>query len=490
MKEFSIYEASGTGYERGWYTNCKCRYRLFKGARNTKKSYDMIGLEVLHKILSDKRRNILILRNVCSSNEYSTFATLKSLIYQPMPDNPDITFEHLFTIKEKPMEITVKKTGQKILFGGMLNATKLTSTRTPRGYLTDVYIEEGFELKNFEDFRKLDGTIRGKLPDGLFHQITICFNAWNINHWLYEEFFKGRLEDDYSALENSAYIDFKDESLIMLYGRGLYLHISTFRINEFRDKEIYDVAMAKLKEIAPEIYKVEALGMWGNATESTYPEFNESLIRPRQELNKMDYFKYAIGIDTGLSNGEGKIKRGENVQIRSATTMQLVGLTQDCSTLCCLDEFFHSNEVTVEKKTEPQLMEEIIDKIIMWKKIYNSHDTLMKGMICVYVDCADIGFRQGLELVAKEKGLFNVKFMPSTKLKIQTRVDFIRLIMAWGEFLISDSCVNLKREIKNSRKGDKGEVRSDIDDHCINANEYAWASIINFLKRWKEFKQR
>lgn len=492
MNRFSIYEATGTGYERGWWTNCKCRYRLYKGARNTKKSYDMIGLEVLHKILSDKRRNVLILRNVCSSNEYSTFATLKNLINQPNPLYPDITFEDLFSIKEKPMEITVKKTGQKILFGGMLNATKLTSTRMPRGYLTDVYIEEGFELKRYEDFRKLDGTIRGKLPAGLFHQITICFNAWNIDHWLYDNFFKGRLEDDFHYLEAHNYQDFKDENLIVEkgYGKGLYLHISTYKINEFRDYEIYDIAMRKLREVAPEIYKVEALGMWGNATEQTYPEFNSSLILPRQILNNKKYSCYAIGIDTGLSNGEGKIKHGEDAQIRSATTMQLVGITQDYSQLCCLNEYFHSNEMTMDKKTEPQIMEEIIDELLKWRELYKGHLTIMQGITCVFVDCADIGFRQGLELVAKKKGLFNVKFLPSTKIRIQSRVDFIRLIMAWGEFLISDACPNLAREFKNCRRGDKGEVRSDINDHCINANEYAWQSIINKLKRWKDFKQR
>ena len=114
----------------------------------------------------------------------------------------------------------------------------------------------------------------------------------------------------------------------------------------------------------------------------------------------------------------------------------------------------------------------------------------MKGAILVYVDCADIGFRQGLELLAREKGLFNVIFQGSTKIKIQNRVDFIRLIMAFGEFLVSEACPNLIREIKNSRKGEKGEVREDIDDHCLNANEYAWQPIISKVKRWGTFKQR
>ena len=117
------------------------------------------------------------------------------------------------------------------------------------------------------------------------------------------------------------------------------------------------------------------------------------------------------------------------------------------------------------------------------------HPDLMKGIIMVYVDCADIGYRQGLELEARRQGLFNVKFMPSTKIRIQTRVDFIRLIMAYGEYLVCSNAQNLIRETKNSRRGENGKAREDIDDHAINASEYSWVSFINKLKRWKQFKE-
>lgn len=482
-KVISMYEKIGKGYTRGWWTNCHCRYRVFKGARNTKKSYVMLGLEVIDKIISDSRRNVLILRQIGANNRYSTFSTIDMLINL-------LGVEKYFKINISNMTITYLPTGQQIIFAGMYpNPTRITSMRMPRGYLTDVYVEEAFEITDYEGWRKIDGTIRGKLPEGLFHQITFCFNAWNKDHWLYEHFFKGRMEDDLDYLLNHSYQDWKDEKLVIDFGVGLYLHTSTYKINEFRDKEIYDVAMEQLRIVAPEIYKVEALGMWGNSTDATYPEFNESLIRPRQEINNMDYDCYTIGIDIGLSNGEGKIKQGKDVKIRSATTMQLVGITSDYSKLCCIDEFFYSNENEMVKKTEPQLMNDLIDKIIEWIQTYSIHRTLMKGVILVYVDCADTGFRQGLELVARKKGLFNIRFMASTKIRIQTRVDFIRLIMAWGEFLISDACKNLAREIKNSRKGENGEVREDIDDHAINANEYAWQPIISRLKRWKTFKE-
>lgn len=489
MSRLSFYKCVGKGYTNGWWTNFKGRYRAYKGARNTKKSYVIGGLEILDKILTDPNRNVLVIRETLSSHRFSTFSTLQMLIDQPDISDDNISLARYFKISKNEMIITYIPTGQMIIFKGMDDPMKITSIRVPKGFLTDVYVEEAFELTDYDAWRKVDGSIRGKLPEGTFFQITFLFNAWNKNHWLYEHFFKDRLEDDLDYLLNHNYQDYKDENLIIDYGKGLYLHISTYKINEFRDEETYDLAMDQLRKVAPEIFKVEGLGMWGNSTEATYPEFNDSLVIPVNQIMPMYFDSYAIGIDTGLSNGEGKIKSGKDVRIRSATTMQLVGLTADYGKLISIDEFFYSNENQLVKKTEPQLMNDIVDLLIRWRdETYYNHLTIMKGTIPVYVDCADIGFRQGLELVARQKGLFNVRFIGSTKIKIQTRVDFIRLIMAWGEFLISSKCANLIREIKNSRRGEKGEVREDIDDHAINANEYAWQPLVLKMKKWKEFK--
>lgn len=484
--QLSIANSIGKGYGRGWFTNCKCRYRCFKGARNTKKSYNLIGFEVLCKIFSDSRRNVLILRNTLSSNRLSTFTTLCKIISMPDMNNPEISLSRYFKIDENEMIITYKPTKQQIIFKGMDNPDKIQSIRTAVGFLTDVYVEEAFEIKNYEKWRKVDGSIRGKLPFGLFHQITFIFNSWSKNHWLYEEFFKGRLEDDLDYLLSHDYQDWEDENLIIGYGKGLYLHTSTYKINEFRDMEIYDLAMEQLRERAPEIYKVEALGMWGSSTGATYPEFSDVLIQPRQIVNNFRYDSYAIGIDTGLSNGEGK---AIGDRLKSATTMQLCGITSDYNNLVCIDEYFYSNERELYKKTEPELMEEIFNVILRWCEVYAYNQVLMKGVILVYVDCADIGFRQGLEMLAKQKGIYNIRFIGSTKMRIQTRVDFERLLMAWGNIVISNACENLIREIKNSHKGENGEPREDFDDHAINANEYAWAPIISRLKRWGSFKK-
>lgn len=481
--QLSMQKLIGKNYGNGWWTNCKCRYRVYKGARNTKKSYVMIGYEVLDKIISSPQRNILIIRNVSGTNRFSTFSTLEMLINQPDRDNPEIDLSKYFKFNRTDLTITYLPTGQLILFRGMNDPQRLQSIRVPHGYLTDVYVEEAFEIKDYEGWRKVDGSIRGELPNNLFFQITFCFNAWSSQHWLYEHFFKGRLEDNYNELVQKGKQEFYDPELFIDYGKGLFLSITTYKVNEFITDE-YKEAMEQLKLVAPEIYKVEALGMWGNSTESTYPEMNDQLIKEQFEINTLNFSYVAIGIDTGLSDGQGNVEG----RVKSATTMQMVGITQDFEKLCCIDEFFWTNENKEVPKTEPQLMTELIETLLKWQSIYPQ---LFLYTMNVFVDCADIGFRQGLQLEARRLGLTNVVFYPSTKIKIQSRVDFIRLIMAYGEFWISKNCKNLIRELKNSRHDNKtGKVREDIDDHAINANEYAWCSIISRMRRWKTFKQR
>lgn len=488
MQYLSLYKCIGKGYTNGWFTNCHCRYRIFKGARNTKKSYVMVGLEILAKILTDPKRNVLILRNTFSSHRFSTFATLRLLINQPDINNEDLSLARYFKINNNEMIITYIPTGQMILFKGCDDTQKLQSIRVPFGYLTDVYIEEAFELNDYDAWRRIDGSIRGKLPEGLFHQITFCLNAWNSDHWIYEHFFKGRLEDDIEYLTTHDYQDWCDPNLIIDYGRGLYLHTSTYKINEFRDKAIYDVAMEELKRVAYDIYKVEALGMWGALADKTYDHFNDDLIIPEYQILGRFYNAYCVGIDFGMSNGEGKIKYSEDnaKRLGSANTMQLIGVTNNWSDIISMDEYFDSNEGRDEfkRKTSVMIQQEMITQLTGWRIKYQ-----IEGILTCYVDCADSGgFIDGLAMEALRQGEYNVRFIASSKIPILSRVYFENILMAYGSYKISQNCKNLIREIKNARKSKEGKPREDFDDHAINAYEYAWIPLRKRLVRWRSFK--
>lgn len=507
-KILSLHKLLGKGYTKAWFLNCKVRYRLFCGARSTKKSKNIIGYEPIIKILSDHRRNIVILRQNDSDNRQSTFENICGCII-------DLGLENVFKMSKNPLTIEYKPTGQQILFRGLNNPTGLNGITFAHGYWTDAYIDEAFEVPSFEDFRKLDGSIRGRLPKDLFFQITMCFNAWDGDSWLNEEFFKNRLEDDYATLDRDdvTYMDYYDPEFIGPYGRGLYLHKSTYKINEFRNVDDYDAAAQEMKRKSPEIYKVEFLGMFGNTTAAVYPEWSDeklvvkhSDIITRSTYNNQpvtQFADFAIGIDTGLSDGAGRLKKvlkneDPNIKVRAATTMVLCGITSDLNKCIVLNEYFHSNNkadniYNTDHRDNlglPQQADQLIRYIINWMKLYeNSGTILMKGRINVYIDSADLGFRQMMEMKANEYGIYNLNFIASTKISIQSRIDFDRLLMAYGDYLVASDCKNLIREIKAARRGKKGEARADGNDHCLTAKEYAVAPLLPSLRRWKTFKQ-
>ena len=79
-------------------------------------------------------------------------------------------------IKESPLELTYKPTGQKILFRGLDDPMKITSITVSVGTLCWAWIEEAYEITKETDFAMLDESIRGEIQENLFKQITLTFN--------------------------------------------------------------------------------------------------------------------------------------------------------------------------------------------------------------------------------------------------------------------------------------------------------------------------
>ena len=463
-----------------WFTECDARYRALKGARATGKTYNFVGLEAIFKILSDTRRNIMMVRQHDKDNSTSNFTIIKNIVNR-------LGIKHLFKFTKSPLQIERKDTGQVILFSGMNDVENITSTSVVTGYWTDIYFEEASQLESYEDFRVVDGSLR--LPnepeaDGLFCQITFLFNAWDIGHWLYDIFFKGNLEDNVEELECNRFQFKWIKDFNLGNGYGLALHISSFRCNEYRRPE-KDESMLILKNKAYDIYKVEGLGCWGHIGDATYPYFNDKLIIPHGQAMNFQYSRYHIGIDIGGTNGENKVLK-ENY--RSAMTMELTGLTADNSTLVSINEYFYTNEGKLVHKDGPEIADDMIQTLIKWRDMY----TFMRNNVIIcYVESADPGDFQGLLRVkAQQRGLFNVRFVNSTKNKIQSRVDFDNLLMAFSEHLFTDLCYNLIREIKASKKDEEGHCRADGNDHALNGSEYSWIPMLPYIKRYKEFKER
>ena len=464
-----------------WFTNCDARYRALKGARSTGKTYNFIGLETYFKIFSDSRRNILMVRQNDKDNAQSNYTILKNIAYK-------YGFAHLFKYTKSPYKITYKVTGQCILFAGMNDVENITGTSVETGYWTDIYFEEASQLKSYEEFRVVDGSIRvPKYESDLKVQITFLFNAWDIGHWLYDVFFKGRLEDDVQELESNRYQYYYDPEFNIGYGDGLALHISSYKCNPYLSEGQIKGAEI-MKHNAYDIYLVENLGCWGALADKTYNHWDESLIVPEYYAYSQQYDAISVGIDFGMSNGEGKIKYSEEnaKRLGSANTMQMIGITDNWGTINSIDEYFDSNEGRTEneRKTSVMIQREMISTLMSWYEKYQ-----IKGNLACYVDCADSGgFIDGLVLEAHRQGAWYLVFIPSSKIPILSRVYFENQLMALGAYKASKVCNNLIREIRNARKSKEGKPREDYDDHAINAFEYAWIPLRKKLRRWKAFK--
>lgn len=511
VRTFNLQKIIGKGFGNGWFTHCHCRYRIFEGARNTGKSKRMIGYESICKILSDPKRNIVVARQDDVNNRQSTYANIVRCIN-------DLGLQEFFKTKEQPLQIKYLPTGQMILFRGLNNPMSWTSLEFETGYLTDIYIEEAFEVPSFDSFEMIDGSVRagqdfdeqGNLVKAEIPlQITLLLNPWSEN-WIYQEFFRGRLEDDYEYLLTHKYMEYKDENYQGNHGKGLYLHKSTYKVNEFRDKNEVDAAAENMRLKNPDLYKVVYLGMWGATGQVTYPEFvPERNTKDLTSLLNIPIVGYTLGIDAGFSNGEGKkrkVRKGEDpaARVRAATTMSLVGFSTGYNQLIMYKEYYHTNIASRaylntdndKEMTMPELAGAIVREIIKWKDEFNnmrfssvaarnSANRLLKGTITAYVDNADIGFIQTLELKAREFGLNNINFVPSTKKPINGRVLFEKALLSYGDLLIESSCKNMIRETKNARGDEDGNIRSDEDDHMLTAFEYAYAPYRDEFVAWK-----
>lgn len=481
------------------WQNCPARYRVCYGARNTGKSLTMV-MEMYDKILTDRRRNIVVFRAVFSDIE----KTVRKEVIKGL-ERLGLTSE--FAIKQKAMEIVYKRTGQRIIFAGCDRGTAINGVQASVGEITDFYFEEAFELTDYQLFRQIDGSLRGEFythieGNGLYipKQVTFMLNPWSAEGcWIYDIFVKKYLPDrpdTQEVLEKKGFRLYKDMSYVGSNGFGLCLFQSTYLVNKWRDKKVVDVAAKFERENMVRDYQVEKLGMWGVSGDVVYPYFKDKLIVPQNVIKELDYRAYFIGVDTAYSNGEGKLLSGtalDRARIHHAYTVVLCGITRTDykgipkGSIIALDEYYHSQEISGVKKTQDELYDDTINTIVKWFSDYQRVPSLFRSQTIVCVDSADAGALGALETRRRERRLLNIRFEKSYKWSINTRIRYENTLMGHGKMFFGENCVNLIREVRNCREG-KGRMREDINDHAINAWEYGSAHLYSMAREWENFK--
>lgn len=265
-KQISLPDVVGKGYGTFW--RFKGRYRVCKGSRASKKS-KTTALNYITRLMEYPQANLLCVRKTYRTLKDSCFTELKWAIHR-------LGVDAWWDIKESPLEMTYKPTGQKILFRGLDDPLKVTSITVEVGVLCWLWIEEAYEISSEADFDTLDESIRGEVPPGLFKQITLTFNPWNEHHWIKHRFFDAAPDPDILAMTTN------------------------YTCNEWldaADKKVFET----MKRNNPRRYRVAGLGDWGIVEGLVYENWEERLFSI-DEVRKTPGIKSAFGLDFGYTN--------------------------------------------------------------------------------------------------------------------------------------------------------------------------------------------
>lgn len=266
-RRISLPEYVGKGYGTFW--RWKGRYRVCKGSRASKKS-KTTALWYIVNMMKYPDANLLVVRKVFRTLKDSCFTELKWAINR-------LGVQNHWDIKESPLEMTYKPTGQKIYFRGLDDPLKVTSITVEHGYLCWMWIEEAYEIGNENDFNMLDESIRGAIPPetGLFKQITLTFNPWNEHHWIKKRFFNNPDDETLAMTTNYFCNEWLDEA-----DRKVF---ETMRLNN------------------PRRYRVAGLGNWGIVDGLIFENWEEKAFNI-DEIRGLPNVKSAFGLDFGYTN--------------------------------------------------------------------------------------------------------------------------------------------------------------------------------------------
>lgn len=254
----------GKGYGAFW--RFKGRYKAVKGSRASKKSSTQ-ALKAIIEIVENPTVNWLVVRKVERTLRDSCFAQLKWAIHR-------LQLDRYFKCSTSPLEITYVPTGQKILFRGLDDPLKVTSITVEVGSLCRLWVEEAYEITSEESFDRLDESIRGQLPKGMYHQVVLTFNPWSDRHWLKKRFF-----------------DEPSENVLAM--------TTNYLCNEFLSDS--DLVLFEEMKKNPRRYRTAGLGEWGIVEGLVFENWEEQAFDVN-EVSKRPNVKSAFGMDFGYVN--------------------------------------------------------------------------------------------------------------------------------------------------------------------------------------------
>ena len=347
----SIREFVGGGYDEFW--RFKGRYRVCKGSRASKKSKTtaLWYATWLNKEGYEKA-NLIVFRKTYRTIKDSCFTDLQWALERiGKIDEWNITLS--------PLEMTRKKTGQKILFRGLDDTLKVTSITVKKGCLCWAWLEEAYEVTKEDDFNVLDESIRGECPAPLFKQWTITFNPWNEHHWLKKRFF-----------------DNPDEETLAM--------TTNYMCNEWLDAADIKV-FEDMRKRNPRRYAVAGLGGWGIVDGLVYENWKEEAFDHMSAAFRQAHpgLVSAFGIDFGYTNDPSTLFCGlldkENKQLFVFDEMYEKGMSNRRIADTVI-QMGHGKEQITADCAEPKSIDELKGYGLRVKPAQKGKDSVTNGI--------------------------------------------------------------------------------------------------------------
>lgn len=299
----NLNEVVGREYEDFWWS--RERYRVLKGSRGSKKS-KATALWYISNMMEHYGSNLVVIRKRLNTHRTSTRNDLIWAINR-------LKVKDYWQYSESDsgeLTITYKPTGQKIFFRGFDDPLNITSFAVGVGSLCWAWFEEAFQIERESDFDKVDKSIRGEMPEGLWKQITFTFNAWSDKHWLKRRFFDKCPDVSISEKDLDDYnngITKRINKYSSNFEESIFVGTTIYACNEFLDEE--DIALFnRTRANNPVAFNIEGLGNWGISEGLIFQNWTimdfdyKEIIKKSININGKTDLKIRFGLDFGYTN--------------------------------------------------------------------------------------------------------------------------------------------------------------------------------------------
>ena len=246
MTNYRLSEVLSPAYYKAWRSTAQ--NLVIGGSKGSGKSY-FAAFYIIYHMMKNPYLNVLVVRRVFGTMRDSCYTDLLKIINKYMDPGE-------WTHTYNPLEITYfkngdrSKPGRKILFRGLDDPYKMASITVETGYLAWTWFEEAFDITDYNDILKIQGSIRAIPPEtGLSKKFIYTFNPWSPDHWLKTEYFDKERDDTLAMI--TTYLD----------NPGITKE----------DEEWYE----QLKVINPRAAEVICYGRWGRAEGLIYDNWLE-----------------------------------------------------------------------------------------------------------------------------------------------------------------------------------------------------------------------